>query len=151
MAPVSPARVCLNGHGTAYYEKFCGECGEETIADCPNCNAHIRGVGLIGPRALLSWTAPKYCTDCGQPFPWTAAKLKAVRELADEVEGLSDQDREVLKKDLGEIGMDTPSAEVGSVRIKRILGKLRGPSAELLWKATADIASTMAKKILLGD
>ena len=44
-------QVCLNGHKITgrlktqpfRHEKFCKECGEQTISACPSCNSVIRG------------------------------------------------------------------------------------------------------------
>lgn len=80
MGEYDTMQVCLNGHRiTDRYEtspehrqKYCEQCGEETITECQNCGAKIRGnydvQGVVtagGPKDV-----PKYCHECGEPYPW---------------------------------------------------------------------------------
>ena len=41
---------------------------------------------------------PSFCPDCGEPYPWTEAKLKAAQELTDLNEDLSPEERETHQK-----------------------------------------------------
>jgi hypothetical protein len=89
-----------------------------------------------------------YCYECGKPYPWTAEKLEAAKGLAEELEGVTAEDREKLKSAIEDLAASGPRAEAGAARIKRMLGKASTAVGQALWKMTVDIASESAKKIL---
>ena len=93
---------------------------------------------------------PTYCPDCGKPYPWTEAKLKAARELTDLLEDLSTEEREILKKSFDDIMLDTPQTTVAATQFKRLAAKVGKIAAEQLRELVVDIASETAKKIILG-
>ena len=98
----------------------------------------------------LSWfTPPSFCHDCGKPYPWTEAKLKAARELTDLLENLSPEERDILKKTFDDIIRDTPQTAVAATKFKRIAAKVGKVAAEQLRQLIVDIASETAKKIIL--
>jgi len=153
------AQICTNGHVTnpcsgsepERNAKFCDKCGAPTITSCQDCNTTIKGYhhtpGLvdIGYR----YTPPSFCPDCGKPYPWTEAKLKAARELTDLLEDLSQEEREILKKSFGDIVRDTPQTKVAAAQFKRLAAKVGKIAAEQLRELVVDIASETAKKIIL--
>ena len=94
---------------------------------------------------------PIFCPDCGTPYPWTEAKLKAAKELADLLEDLSPEERELLKKSFDDIVRDTPRTAVAATQFKRLAAKVGKTMAEELRKLVVDIASETAKKIILGN
>jgi hypothetical protein len=155
------AAICLHGHVvTADVErfagavtKFCSKCGAEVITKCPSCSAPIHGhfvpAGVPGVGGVLR--TPAHCHECGKPYPWTAEKIAAAKDLADELEDLTADDLAKLKVALDEIAVSGPKAEVGAVRIKKMLGKASTAVGKALWKMSIDIASEAAKKVLLGQ
>ena len=152
------AQICTNGHvinscsiSTPHINrKFCERCGAQTITKCPHCNATIRGAYHSGPNTS-SFTRMSYCPHCGNPYPWTEAKLKAAKELADELDNLSLEEREILKKSLDDIMVmeDTPQTPVAATRFKKLIVKAGKPAAEAFRKLFIDVASETAKKIIL--
>jgi hypothetical protein len=151
--------VCLKGHAVAGDieshppGKFCSKCGASVITACPGCNAPIRGhfvppgvTGVGGP-----YSPPSFCFECGKAFPWTIEKIAAAKELADELEDISPEERAKLKNDLDEVAGGGPRSEVGALRIKRLVGKTTTAVGQALWKISLDVASEAAKKILLGN
>ncbi|WP_368410979.1 DUF2321 domain-containing protein [Halomarina pelagica] len=74
-------QVCKNGHqitevyhrSPEFRQKYCEKCGAETIITCPECGAEIKGhyhvEGVVSMGS--SKDVPKYCHDCGEPYPWT--------------------------------------------------------------------------------
>ena len=94
---------------------------------------------------------PSFCPDCGKPYPWTEAKLKAAKELADELDSLSPEECELLKKSLDDIIVmeDTPQTPVAATRVKKLIIKAAKPVAEAFRKLFIDVASETAKKIIL--
>jgi hypothetical protein len=159
MGTYSIAAVCLRGHvatsAIKYHDPggFCSDCGAPIIKECPSCHAAIRGhydvPGVIDLRS--QYEPPAFCFQCGKPFPWTADKVSAAKELADELEGISTDDRSKLKSAIDDVTSGGPRGELGAVRIKKMVGKAGGAVGNPLWKITVDIASEAAKKIMLGS
>jgi hypothetical protein len=153
------AAICQRGHVlTADAElhpaaKFCAECGAPVLIACPGCGTELRGhfvpAGVSGVGGAFD--PPRFCFSCGQPFPWTTEKMSAAKDLADELNGLSADDRAELKTAIDDIATRGPRAEVGAARIKRIAGKAGTAVGRAFWNISVEVASEAAKKILLGN
>jgi len=156
------AQVCRNSHvitttaGVAYEQgrlrPRCSTCGEETFVTCPNCHEAIKGAwppdssGLIevpGFRGLAN-----YCPNCGEPYPWTAAKIAAAKELVTELDGLSGDERALLSRDLADLIRDTPRTDVATVRFKKLWLKAKGPAKAALEHAAKEIFTAAVKGAL---
>jgi hypothetical protein len=172
------AQICINGHiinwmsidKPEYNKHFCEKCGAVTITNCQHCNAIIKGYRYAGrftmeefnksiveklhsiPDVALTYNTslkrPSFCPDCGKPYPWTEAKLKAAKELSDEFENLSPEERNLLKNNLDDIVRDTPETPVAATRLKRLISKIGKPAAGALKDIIVDIASEAAKKVI---
>jgi hypothetical protein len=155
------AAICSRGHVittdverfAGAVTKFCSKCGGEVTTNCKECGAPIHGhyVPPDAPGVGGILRTPAHCHECGKPYPWTTEKVSAAKDLADELEGLSADDRAKLKSALDDIATAGPKAEVGAARIKKVLGKATGAIGKALWKMSVDIASEAAKKVLLGQ
>lgn len=157
------AQICTNGHvinSQSVYlpehnKKFCDKCGAPTITDCQNCNTPIKGLyhrsSDIRAYHPTDLALPSFCPHCGNPYPWTEARLKAARELADELDNLSLEEREILKKSLDDIMVmeDTPQTPVAATRFKKLVAKAGKSAAEAFRKLLVDVLSETAKKIIL--
>jgi len=157
MDKFSQAAICTRGHiitsSLAWHpaDPFCGECGAEVLTKCPHCATGIRGFHDIeGGFVLAEPEAPGFCFHCGQPFPWTAERLSAAKELADEAEDLTHDQREAVKKALDDISSDGPRTELGAARLKKLLAKVGGPTGKALWRVAEAVATEGAKRMLLG-
>jgi hypothetical protein len=157
-ARFTSAAVCERGHPlTADLElhpaaRFCSQCGATVMAACQGCGAEIQGhyvppgvAGVSGP-----YTPPSFCFSCGQPFPWTAEKLVAAKDLADELEDVTADDRAKLKTAIDDVAAGGPRAEAAAARIKRILGRAGSAVGQAFWKITVEVAGEAARKILVG-
>ena len=159
------AQICTNGHIiTSRFasepesrKKFCDKCGAVTITNCQNCNSPIKGDSrpIISDSGGLIMGFPlsklaDFCPDCGKPYPWTEAKLKAAQELTDLLTDLSPKERQILKKSFDDIVLDTPQTTVAATRFKNLVAKVGKVAAEQLRKLVVDMASETAKKIILG-
>ena len=130
MSTFDVAQICLNGHVAnssavdypQYNQDFCDKCGKETITKCGGCGADIRGL-VRDSLAVSGYVAPKFCHTCGMLFPWTQAKIEAAHELADEIDSLSDDEKDLLKKSIDELVSDSPKANVASLRFKKMMAK----------------------------
>jgi hypothetical protein len=131
---------------------FCRQCGSKTTTKCPDCSASIRGHYHVDGVISLgrNYAVPAFCHACGKPYPWTAAKLDAARELADELDELTPDEREKLKGTLDDLVRDTPRTQVAGTRFKRIMSKVGTSSASAMRDIIVDVLSETAKKMILG-
>ena len=126
------AQICVNGHlintmatsSPQSNQKHCAECGAQTIIACPDCNSSIRGYYHVpGVYHCRDYNKPSYCHNCGKPYPWTVAILKAAGELADELEKLSAEERQQLKDSFPDLVKNTPKTVVAETRFKKLMKK----------------------------
>jgi hypothetical protein len=150
------AQVCLNGHGINAHskgepennKKFCGKCGQATIDACPKCKGTIRG---YPPNVGGVFTPPAYCTNCGEPFPWTSEKINAAIEFAIEAGELKKDEAQVFSDSLPDLVKSTPRAQVAAFRIKKLLSGMPEVVAEAARKMVVDVLSETAKKMFFPE
>jgi len=117
------AQICLNGHlinwhsddRWEYNQNFCEKCGARTIDHCQACRTFIRG----GRFDYTPTRVPSYCHSCGSPFPWTANRLAAAKQLAEDQEALTEDERRELSEAVDEVVNDTPGAVVAGRRLSK--------------------------------
>ena len=155
------AQICLNGHVITDSSKttpglkrqFCDKCGAATITECPKCKANIRGhyhvPGIISVGK--GFKAPKFCSDCGAAYPWTESSLKAVHALANEIEQISDDEKNILTHSLDDLVKETPQTEVAAIRVKKIMRKAGTEAAYALREILIDIISETARRAIFGQ
>ena len=73
------------------------------------------------PARSHPFAAPAYCDHCGNAFPWTEGRLRAARQLAQEFENISDEDRETLDESIDDLVKDTPMTPVAAETAKKLL------------------------------
>jgi len=74
--------------------------------------------------------------------------LEASRELIAELEGLSEEEKQLLEISLEDIAVDGPRTELAATRIKRLLGKAGQGAGSALYKVIIDYASETTVKLL---
>lgn len=150
------AQICKNGHlVTEYYEsspvhdeKFCSKCGVETVVKCLQCNTKIRGTYHVPMVCGFSkYTVPLYCYSCGEPYPWTEEKIKAIKDFSNEMD-LTTEDKKIIEENVSAIVVDSPKTQVSAVRIKKVLSKAGSAFAQKLQDMIVDIASETAVKLI---
>lgn len=155
------AQICLNGHvinssarsSPQHNQEFCDKCGARTVTRCPNCDAPIRGDYESYEVVIIPghYSRPSYCHNCGKPYPWTDTKLKAARELSEELSSLTPQEKELLKRSLDDIVQDNPRTTLAAMWVKRLLGKAGKEEASNALKAILiDIVSEAVRKQIWG-
>src|SRR6266542_1103276 len=121
------SQICLNGHTITrnanrfpkFRKKFCKDCGEATIMECSKCNTAIQGEYYVeGSFSAAEFPPPNFCHECGNVYPWASRRLESAKELADEFEQLSDEERNTLKKSLDDIVIESPKTEVAATRFQ---------------------------------
>jgi hypothetical protein len=97
----------------------------------------------------ISYTPPDYCSNCGEAYPWTNAKLEAAQQVIDLEKDLTDEDKNNLKSCIKAIISNTPKTVVAAITFKRITSKMCEESAKAL-KEILDIGPETTKKAI-GD
>lgn len=151
------ALVCTEGHtinseyraNPVHNRAHCEECGSPGITACPRCNQPIPGEYTV-PHVFApsAFVPPTFCGACGEPMPWTESRLKAARDLVEEFDELTPEDRVRLEESIAELVRDSPQVPVAVTRIKKIAMKFGKGSWTLLEKILTDVASDTAKKML---
>jgi hypothetical protein len=147
------AQICTNGHViTEVADEMphltsdrCRACGAETITNCPACRAKIRGDRFGGN--VPAFRRPAFCHNCGKPYPWTEATIRAAKELAQELK-ISADDKMLLETSIDQLVRNTPAATVAAVRFKTIVAKAGREVAEGFHKILVDVVSEIVKKTL---
>ncbi len=148
------AQICINGHPTTSAltivpgaaKNFCDKCGAATITACQHCEHPIRGSSTEG--ISLGYSPPQFCENCGEPYPWTAAKLEAVNELSALLDDLSDEEKQEIEESIRELSSDTPKTPLAAAKVRRLLGKMGQDAYKLTIRVITDVATEAAKKEL---
>jgi len=109
---------------------FCTTCGASNINACQDCQTPIELQCLCA--------RPAYCGGCGKPYPWQESAIENLKGILQESE-LSAEDRKEI---------DTPKTESATLKMKRLLGKIRKPLYDVAIKVVTEVASETAKKTL---
>ncbi|MEY8351236.1 DUF2321 domain-containing protein [Bacillus cereus] len=151
-------QVCLNGHiindtykkFPEHNQNFCEDCGEKTITTCQGCDADIRGARHLDGFGtdLFVDAPPNYCTNCGKPYPWTELALEAAKELAQEVEGLTEEERKLLSQSIDEIVKNGPKTVVATTRFKKFASKFGTEMGTAFKEILVDVVSETVKRSL---
>lgn len=153
------AQVCMNGHAIndsvqqfpQHNQEFCDKCGAKTIIACEECKTTIRGhYNISGAIGVFEYNPPKFCHKCGSPYPWTKKGLKAAKDLAEEIENLTPEEKKILKQSLDELVKDSPNTQVVALKFKKIMSKAGKTSAEALKEVLINILSESTKKLIWG-
>ena len=154
------AQICLNGHvltsshkpAPGHEQKFCPRCGEAAVTRCESCQAEIRGryevPGVID--YTNTYATPGFCHSCGKPYPWTERRLQAAKELADELDELSETERLTLRNSLEDLIRDTPRTELAGIRFKKMMKKVGKEPYEAMRNMVTDLLSESLKRTLFG-
>jgi hypothetical protein len=146
-------QICVCGHLITQYAKsnppsrqeFCTKCGGRTIDSCGACKTAI--AVRHNSRFVYTHSVPKYCANCGQPYPWQRAAIENLTEVLRESE-LSVEEREEAIMTLPDIVRDTPKTESASLKMRRLLAKAGKPAYDVGIKVISDMASETTKKVM---
>jgi hypothetical protein len=92
---------------------------------------------------------PKYCGECGKPFPWTEAALSAAKEYADELD-LNVDEKEKLKSSIDDLTSNTSRTQLAASRFKKFMTKVTPEAGKALLQIVVSVATEEAKKKLMG-
>lgn len=153
--PQDVAQICRNGHlvlgslqrSPQFRKSFCEDCGAPTIEQCQTCSWPIAG---IGPNAWMGgggpYKPPRYCGECGKPFPWTETALEAAREYADDLDQLSLEEKATLKATFDDLAIDSARTPLAANHFKKFMAKIGPVAGGVLQKIIETVATEAAKK-----
>lgn len=158
MGTYHQAQICLNGHTITSFvdqcpelrEKFCSKCGAETVTNCSNCGAPIRGdydvPGVIDFAS--TYLPPSYCHNCGEPYPWTRSALETAKEIIWEDESLFDDEKKKMVQSLPDIISETPGTSLAVFRLKKTVMRCMPTVKDALLDFAVKFACELAKNQL---
>jgi hypothetical protein len=132
------AQVCLNGHVvTSMSQSF------------PGTHAQV----LREVRRASDYRLPDLPSIDPGPLPqqtWTEQRLEAARELTNEAEHLSGEEKQQLADSFDDLTRDTPRTQVAAGRFKRLVAKAGIETGNALRVILVDVMSEAAKKAIWG-
>lgn len=146
------ATICTNGHVISSSEKdkqkFCSQCGAESISSCSYCDTPILGSSFSDFMYNVPYKRPDYCHNCGKPYPWTESALTNAILLIQEEDELSEQLKTSIVETLPDIITETPKTNLATIRFKKALASAGKFTAEGLRQFAIDFGCELAKKLL---
>lgn len=104
----------------------------------------MKGVWDLSDRIAL----PRFCEACGNPYPWTQAKMKAAQYLVSVVDNLNEEERNELRNSVDDIVKDTAQTTIAATRFKKLIKKAGKGATEGFKNILTDIISEAAKKMI---
>ena len=154
-------QVCENGHQiTGCYsikeeerQDFCQKCGVRTIIACPDCKKEIQGDRIEktwadGWDTMESADVPSFCSNCGEPYPWTKTKIATAIDILMEFGNLDAKEKDTIEQDISNVAKDTPQAELSAMRIKRIWDKCSKAGYEIIMEFASRTAAKVLKDLI---
>ncbi len=148
------ATICENGHTISHNnivgEKFCEICGAPNISCCPSCGMPIHGKeNTSGFVSAKKYIVPKYCYNCGQPYPWTASALEVAAAMIYEDSSLSESEKTKLNDSLPDIVSETPKTRLAGIITKKLLPSAESFTADALKQFIIDFGCELAVKLIM--
>ena len=149
------AQICIQGHLVSegvgafpeHRQAYCRSCGSGTVWSCGSCDEAIRGALMLGV-GVSQYKVPGHCHGCGSPYPWTATRVEAMRELAHELDGLSSEEQEQLAESFEELMTDTPRMELMATRFNRLIKQSAGAGRKALVSLAVTAFTEKAKEFI---
>lgn len=156
-----PAQICEKGHlingfsvrEPQHNKKFCDKCGAKVIAACNDCGAIIKGGYWTSkmPPILHNYKVPKFCDNCGKPYPWIDASVAGVKDLLNTINGISDKEKGEFIEDLNNIIRENPNTENSSNKVKKFLSNAGKEIADGVKSLIVEIVAETAKRTIWKD
>lgn len=102
------------------------------------------GVVRIG----FSSTAPKYCPDCGSPYPWTSAAIETLEELAMLDDESDEADRTGLVSSAEVAMSENPKTNAAALKVKKLLSKAGKATVSAAKDLLVDVLAESTKRTI---
>lgn len=149
------AEICKKGHvitanfNSSMHERknYCPKCGEKTIFKCENCRGIIKGGKRINRNIYAKQIVkPKYCENCGKPYPWTLRLHTIALEYAKEYE-FNEEDTKIIDENILVVGVEGKESDLAAFRISKSANKYEGALLKIKDLVMEFATSTAAKVI----
>lgn len=130
------------------YEKYCSRCGMETVSNCDNCGALIKGRFAAKRNTRYVYTRPSYCHKCGHALPWTQTILENAIELVSLDDSLNDEIKGIIKNALPDLIVETPTTPIAVAKYKKFIPAAAEYVKNGLRDLLVDVASETVKKAI---
>ena len=159
--PYGTAIICRSGHVVnacvqsqrEEHHAYCSKCGSDVITACPSCEASIPGARIV-PRVDITPPrlkfAPKYCPQCGSPYPWTQQAIEAAVDLIIESNRSLEASRQKIEQTLVDVVRETPRTAVAVARIREWLADASAASAAAFERVLTNVVSDVVKRAIFG-
>ena len=128
-------------------QAFCSVCGAETSQECPECSTPIRG--YLHRRSVIvggEYERPKYCHNCGKPYPWTILAIESAIELFVDDVGMQAVKDANLEETVTALTTDTPKTPLAIARFKRFITQATAATIESVQGILVELISEAVKK-----
>jgi hypothetical protein len=146
------AQICENGHPISKFvenesDKLCShcpECGAITQLTCKHCNSKIHG---FHPTDFYIYVVPKYCYNCGNPYPWIENAIETAKQIIELDETLNQTEKDDFKSTLPDLISETPKTPLAGIKLKKYFKKLGEASKPAIRQFIIDWTVTYVKKL----
>lgn len=153
--------ICLNGHQIQIDKRnsestglYCMECGQKTITECVNCETPIEGIEEIPDYEYMNPSdcyLPRFCRNCGDPYPWTQKILNNAAELIALDTELSPDEKEVIKSTFPDLLIESNTTPLAEAKFKTIFPKVGKIVKDSLYNLLIDVLSESVKKSIFSE
>ena len=155
------ALVCLDGHvvtrdissnSSFRTMSHCPRCGLKLTNVCLSCGEPLHGneVNDKGQMFVGSKSAPPeaFCYHCGKPYPWTESRFENAELIINELDCLSDVDKEKLCRSLKDLYSETPQTAYAVLLVKKAMLACKGVLKDSFMKMLVDFCCAAVKSQL---
>lgn len=155
------ASICKNGHCISNKEEsslvHCQECGQEIISHCLYCKMPIHGTRKIPHQyeefnydfAENRYTIPKFCWNCGSPYPWTERAIENAKEILED-EIFDEDKKNTLISSLPDIISETPKTIIAAKRFKEYIPSFKSDVQDWFRQFFLNFCCDLAINLLMG-
>lgn len=87
-------------------------------------SSHISGYKDVKISAAVD--VPAYCHNCGKPYPWTEATMRAAEHIIDMLDELTPDQKKQLVDFIPDIIVETPQSRYAALVYAKFLDSLQG-------------------------
>ncbi len=80
----------------------------------------------MGQINVNDQNADAFCYNCGKPYPWTESAFEKAEMIINELDSLSDTEKEKLCKSLKDLYNETPKTDYAILLVKKAMTSCKG-------------------------
>ena len=120
------------------------------MSACAKCDVPIRGYfHMDNVIRSGNWRPPRYCHECGAAYPWTERRREALVAAIEELDELSQDERNRLKESIPDVIQETPKTQTAVARFKKAIAKAGTVGGKVLYDVFCKVAAEVAVKSMV--